>query len=506
MSERSTRGSGLLLHPTSLPGPFGIGDLGPAAHAWLDTLARAKQQWWQMLPLGPTGFGDSPYQSYSTFAGNLNLISPEFLLRDGLLRPDDVPHESFPADHVDYPAVERFKLGLVRRAWANFHEHRAEHLREAYERFLHEKRGWLSDYALFMAIKEARGGQAWNEWPAEVRQREAAGPEIAAIRHELGDAVGTHLFGQFLFFRQWGELRDHARRLGIRLIGDVPIFVAPDSADVWANPQGYLLDETRRPRVVAGVPPDYFAKTGQLWGNPHYDWDQMATNGYAWWVARLRATLEQVDLVRLDHFRGFLAAWQVPAGEETAIRGRWVPGPGAVLFDRLRNDLGGLPFIAEDLGEITPDVYALRDALDLPGMKVLHFAFDKPTNPFLPHNYTPNCVAYTGTHDNDTTRGWWAAIPEHERRFYHRYAARDGSDIAWELIRMAWSSVADLAIAPVQDVLDLGTEARMNLPGVGQGYWRWRMPMGALDDRRVERLAEMTELYGRTRLTPGRAN
>ena len=495
MTDRLPRSSGLLLHPTSLPGPFGIGDLGPAAHAWVDTLARAKQTWWQILPVGPTGFGDSPYQSYSTFAGNLNLLSPELLARDGLLRAEDLQGHSFPNDHVDYAAVEPFKLGLVRRAYAAFRGGSANHLRAEYDEFLHAKRGWLGDYALFMAAKEASGGRPWYEWPAGLRNREAAA--LSSARHELADAVGAHLFGQFLFFRQWHALRAHARDQGVRLIGDVPIFVSPDSADVWAYPEGYLLDANRRPRVVAGVPPDYFARTGQLWGNPHYDWEAMRRTGFAWWVARLRATLELVDLVRLDHFRGFLAAWQVPAGEPTAVNGQWVPGPAEELFTRLRADLGGLPFIAEDLGEITPDVYALRDALGLPGMKVLQFAFDKPTNPFLPHNYPPNCVAYTGTHDNDTTRGWYATAATAERDLYRRYAARDGSDVAWDLIRLAWGSVADLAIAPVQDVLDLGTEARMNVPGVAAGNWRWRVAPGRPDGWALGRLIEMTEVYGR---------
>ncbi|MBO0697218.1 MAG: 4-alpha-glucanotransferase [Zavarzinella sp.] len=493
MSHRHPRGSGILVHPTSLPGPYGIGDIGPAAHAWIDTLAQAKQSWWQILPVGPTGFGDSPYQSFSTFAGNLNLLSPDQMVRDGLLRPEDLTGVSFPADRVDYPAVEAFKMTLVRLAWEAFRSGRANHLRDAYEQFLSDKRGWLPDYALFTAIRGARGGQAWYDWPTELRRR----PTPASVREELADAVGVQQFGQFLFFRQWNELRRHAREKGIRLIGDVPIFVSPDSADVWAYPQGYLLDANLRPKVVAGVPPDYFSKTGQLWGNPHYDWDMMKRDGYSWWVARLKATLELVDLVRLDHFRGFAAAWQVPAGEKTAVKGKWVPGPGSDLFNRLRTELGGLPLIAEDLGEITPDVHALRDEFDLPGMKVLHFAFDKPTNPFLPHNYTPNCVAYTGTHDNDTTRGWYATASEAERDYYRRYTARDGSDVCWDLIRLAWSSSAALAIAPVQDVMDLATEARMNVPGVGEGNWRWRMSSTAPSAWAIGRLTEMTEVYGR---------
>jgi 4-alpha-glucanotransferase len=498
MSERYPRSSGILLHPTSLPGPYGIGDLGPAAYAWIDDLARCRQTWWQILPVGPTGFGDSPYQSFSTFAGNLNLLSPDLLIQDELIGPDDVAGRSFPADRVDFTAVEPYKLGLVRRAWDVFSNGRAPHLRDAVEAFRHEKQAWLDDYAMFMAIKDARRGAAWYEWPAEFRRRESIPKLMAFAQGEMANEVGAYQFGQFLFFRQWLELRQHAHAKGIRLIGDVPIFVSPDSADVWANPRLYLLDGALRPRVVAGVPPDYFSKTGQLWGNPHYDWDAMRATGYEWWASRLRATLDLVDLVRLDHFRGFVAAWQVPATEATAIKGKWVPGPGAALFIRLKAKLGELPLIAEDLGEITPDVYALRDQLGLPGMKILQFAFDKPTNPFLPHNYSANCVAYTGTHDNDTTRGWYATAPEIERDYLRRYVGRDAADVSWDLIRLAWASVADLAIAPLQDILDLGTEARMNLPGTAQGNWKWRMPAGAMNEWVVSRITAMTEVYGRT--------
>jgi 4-alpha-glucanotransferase len=492
MSDRFPRSSGLLLHPTSLPGPYGIGDLGPAAHAWIDTLARARQTWWQILPVGPTGFGDSPYQSFSTFAGNLNLLSPDWLVRDGLLSHDDVRGHTLPGGPVDYEAATRFKLGLARLAWDHFRAGWAGYLRDPFDGFQFEKRDWLGDYALFMAIKDTQGGKPWYDWPQELVRR-----DTGADRSDLADQVGFYKFGQFLFFRHWHELRNHARHQGIKLIGDVPIFVAPDSADVWANPRQYLLDESLRPKVMAGVPPDYFSRTGQLWGNPHYDWDAMRDTGYAWWVARLRATFELVDVVRIDHFRGFVAAWQVPAGEETAVKGQWVPGPGIDFFTRIRGELGGLPLIAEDLGEITPDVYALRDALRLPGMKILQFAFDGPRNPFLPHNYPTNCVTYTGTHDNDTTRGWWATAPEHEKQYFRKYTGRDGSDVAWDLIRLAWYSVADLAIAPLQDVLDLPTEHRMNLPGTGQGNWRWRMADGALNGPALDRLIEFSEVYAR---------
>src|SRR5262245_48539141 len=493
MSDPFPRSSGLLLHPTSLPGPYGIGDVGPSAHAWMDTLARARQTWWQVLPLGPTGFGDSPYQSFSTFAGNINLLSPDLLVQEGLLTREDMGGLAFPRDRVDYATVQPFKLRLLRHAWEHFKTGWAGHLREPYERFQFERRDWLGDYALFMAIKDVRRGGPWYDWPADLARRES----MAAVRQGLADGIAVHQFGQFLFFRQWHSLREHARHSGVRLIGDVPIFVAPDSADVWANPGMYLLDESLRPRVVAGVPPDYFSRTGQLWGNPHYNWDAMRDTGYAWWVARLRATFELVDVVRIDHFRGFCAAWQVPAGEPTAVNGRWVPGPGLDFFTRVRTGLGGLPLIAEDLGEITLDVYALRDDLRLPGMKILQFALDGPKNPFLPHNHPTNCIVYTGTHDNDTTRGWWATAPEHERRFFRNYTARDSSDIAWDLLRMAWGSVANVAIAPVQDVLDLPTQHRMNLPGTGQGNWQWRMAEGALTDQILERLKVMTEVYAR---------
>lgn len=497
MPIRYPRSSGILLHPTSLPGPYGIGDIGPAAVAWLDLLKQTRQTWWQMLPVGPTGYGDSPYQSFSTFAGNLNLLSPDLMVRDGLLRSEELSGLSFPSDHVDYAAVEPFKLSLVRRAWSRFREGSAPQLRDAFGSFRSE-RDWLDDYALFMALKDVQGGKAWFEWPESLRQRDAKA--LKAARKEHFDAVDSYSFGQFLFFRQWNELRQHAKDRDIRLIGDVPIFVAPDSADVWANPRSYLLDASLRPLVVAGVPPDYFAKTGQLWGNPHYDWDAMRADGYSWWVARIRATLELVDVIRLDHFRGFCAAWQVPANETTAEVGEWVPGPGADLFIHLRAKLGDLPLIAEDLGEITPDVFELRDELGLPGMKIIQFAFDDPKNKFLPHNYVPNCVAYTGTHDNDTTRGWYATAPEFERDYYRRYTSRDGADVAWDLIRLAWASVADLAIAPLQDILDLGTEHRMNIPGTAQGNWRWRMWPDALNEWARGRLVAMTDIYNRNRI------
>jgi 4-alpha-glucanotransferase len=448
------------------------------------------------LPLGPTGYGDSPYQCFSAFAGNPLLVSPQKLMEEGLLKPSDLPAAAFPAERVDYGPVIQFKNEVLRRAWDNFRSGAAPPLRPALEEFTARQSGWLDDFALFMALKDAHGGASWLEWPASLVRREPAA--LALARRDLADRADLHRFRQFLFFRQWRDLKRHANDRQVRLIGDVPIFVSSDSADVWANPQLFQLDERRRPRFVAGVPPDYFSATGQLWGNPLYDWEALKRTGYRWWADRLRATLEQVDVIRLDHFRGFEAYWEIPAGMPTAQVGRWVKGPGADLLQSLRRELGGLPLIAEDLGLITPEVEILRDAFSLPGMRILQFAFGGATeNRFLPHNYERHCVVYTGTHDNDTTRGWFAAISEDERHHVRRYLDRDGSHIAWDLVRLAWGSVADYAVVPLQDVLELGTEARMNLPGRPSGNWGWRyteqMPVTAA----LDRLGDMTELYGR---------
>jgi 4-alpha-glucanotransferase len=495
---KEARSAGVLLHPTSLPGPFGIGDLGDGAYAWVDALARARQTWWQVLPLGPTGYGDSPYQSFSTFAGNPNLLCPEALVRDGLLRQADLAGADFPAGRVEFGRVIPFKKRLLARAWENFRAGQAAQLRPPFEGFCTREASWLEDFALFMALKDVHGGGSWQSWPPELKLREPSALDRA--RRELADAIGTHRLGQFLFFRQWGDLKRYANSRGLGLIGDVPIFVATDSADVWANPELFLLDEGRLPRVVAGVPPDYFSATGQLWGNPLYDWDSLKRTNYAWWVARLRATLQQVDLVRLDHFRGFEAYWEIPAGECTAQKGRWVKGPGADVIETLRRALGGLPFIAEDLGRITPEVEALREQFGLPGMRILQFAFGGATETrFLPHNFDRNTVVYTGTHDNDTTRGWYAAITGEERQYLRRYTGRDGSDVAWDLIRMAWASVADYAVAPLQDLLDLGTEARMNLPGRPWGNWGWHVAPDMPTEAALGRLAGLTQSYQRCR-------
>ena len=491
---RPGRSAGLLLHPTSLPGPFGIGDLGPAANAWLDALARAKQSWWQILPLGPTGYGDSPYQSYSAFAGNTALISPELLLRDGLLVQADLDALRTAPGPVDYLAVVPAKAAVLERAWERFRTGAAPKLRGPFDEFVHGT-AWLADFATYMALKDAHAGETWQKWPATLRLREPGA--LAEARTRLADRIGRHQFFQFLFACQWAGVKEYAKAKSVKVMGDAPIFVAGDSADVWANPGLFLLDKAGRQSVDAGVPPDYFSATGQLWGNPIYDWPALKKTGYAWWIARLKMNLTQVDLVRLDHFRGFAAAWHVPAGSATAVKGEWVPGPGADLFHALRKALGRLPLVAEDLGLITKDVDALRESLGLPGMRILQFAFSDPNNKYLPHNYDYNCVAYTGTHDNDTTRGWYAGLNETDRDFIRRYLARDGNDISWDFIRLAWASTADLAIAPLQDVLDLGPEARMNTPSVPEGNWSWRMPEGAFNDRLVDRLGELTTLYGR---------
>ncbi len=490
------RASGLLLHPTSLPGRYGIGDLGPSCHAWIDFLKSAQQKLWQILPLGPTGYGDSPYQSFSAFAGNPYLVSPDALFADGLLnRADlnDVP--AFPAASVDFGAVITWKLEILERAFARFESTRGP-LRQEFEAFARAHENWLDDYALFMALKHTLS-TSWIDWDEDLALRRPAA--LAAARSRLHRDIDVQRFHQFVFFRQWHAVREHARSAGVRIIGDIPIFVAYDSADVWARRELFMLDAHGRSTVVAGVPPDYFAPTGQLWGNPLYQWDAIAADGYAWWIERFRATLEMVDIVRLDHFRGFEAYWEIPGDALTAETGSWVKGPGRALFDALRAALGELPILAEDLGNITPEVIALRDAFDLPGMKITQFAFGSDAQePFLPHNFTHNCAAYTGSHDNDTTRGWYeAGATPAEQDFARRYMRTDGQDIAWDLIRLVFASVADTAVVPLQDVLDKGGEGRMNLPGRIAGNWGWRYAEGELTARHAERLAELVTLYGR---------
>jgi 4-alpha-glucanotransferase len=489
------RAAGLLLHVTSLPSPYGIGDVGPAAVAWVDRLHEARQSWWQALPLGPTGYGDSPYQPLSSFAGNPLLISPDWLIEDGLLRASDCAGSSFSATAVDFDAVRRFKHAVLETAWRNFSTGARSDWRPAFERFGQDQAHWLDDYALFRALSAKHGGASYLEWPDELVRRTPAALDRA--RRDLASQVEQVRFAQFLLFGQGERLKAHARARGVRLIGDLPFFVSPDSSDVWAHPELFLLDAQHRPRVVAGVPPDYFSSQGQRWGNPIYDWDALRARGYRWCLDRVRALLAHVDAIRLDHFRGFAAAWHIPAGAPTARSGQWVPGPGADFFGVVQKALGGLPFLAEDLGIITPDVGALRDAFHLPGTRVLQFAFDGHTdNPYLPGNYVPNTVVYTGTHDNPTTRGWYEDLPDAERRTLWRYAKRAGgtaADAAPTLLRLAWSSVAALAIAPLQDVLNLGKDARMNRPGSVEGNWRWRASADMLSASAWEALRDLTE-------------
>lgn len=493
-----TRSAGVILHPTSLPGPDGIGDLGPEAFRWVNFLKKSGFGLWQVLPLGPTGYGDSPYQAFSAFAGNPYLISPTLLLDDDLLTAADLSDRpTFPEGKVDYGEAITWKLKILERAFANFLKNKPANFKAEISQFETEEAQWLEDYAMFMAIKESQGGKAWSSWPKPLRNREPAA--LKAFIQDHPEDVKRHVFRQFLFFRQWNALRKYANEGGIQIIGDIPIFVAYDSAEVWAHPELFYLDNTGKPTVVAGVPPDYFSPTGQLWGNPLYRWDYHKANGYAWWIERVRSTLKLVDILRVDHFRGFAGYWEVPAQNATAEVGRWVPGPGKSLFEALEAALQGLPIIAEDLGDITPDVIELRESLGLPGMKVLQFAFSgDPDHIFLPHNYPEICVAYTGTHDNDTSKGWYQSTSEKEKDFARRYLARSGENISWDMIRAVWTSPAVFAIAPMQDFLSLGSEARMNLPGRPHSNWTWRLdPETLSDESLIHRIYEMNFLYSR---------
>src|SRR5262245_30971110 len=497
------RASGVLLHVTSLPSPYGIGDVGPTAVAWIDRLREAGQSWWQALPLGPTGYGDSPYQSLSSFAGNALLVSPDWLIEDGLLRASDCAGRSFPADTVDFDAVRQFKYTLLETAWRNFSANWRSDLRPAFEQFRHDQAHWLDDYALFRALKIRFAGASYLHWPDELVRRAPAAIERA--RRDLANEVEQVRFAQFLVFRQGARLEAHARVKGVRLIGDLPFFVSPDSSDVWAHPELFLLDRQHRPRVVAGVPPDYFAVRGQRWGNPIYDWDALGATGHRWWIDRALALLAYVDVIRLDHFRGFAAAWHVPSSAPTAESGQWIPGPGAGLFDVVHKVVGALPFLVEDLGIITPDVSALRDGFHLPGTRVLQFAFDgHPDNPHRPDNYVHHTVVYTGLHDNPPSRGWYEDLPDAERRNLWRSVRRPGgadatsADAAPALLQLAWSSVAALAIAPLQDVLNLGNDARMNRPGSAEGNWRWRATEELLSAPAFESLRELTRASSRS--------
>jgi 4-alpha-glucanotransferase len=491
---RFPRSSGLLLHPTALPGPHACGDLGAAAHAFVDFLGEAGQSLWQVLPLGPTGFGDSPYQCFSAFAGNPMLVSAARLREQGLLDPDTfsrLPQRRVAADlGAAFEAARAIAASVATRI-----EHDAR--REAFESF-RTRTPWLADYALFMALRRAHGDRSWPEWPEPLRRRDAAA--LASVRRSLAREIRELEVMQWAFDTQWRELRAYAHGAGVTLFGDAPIFVALDSADVWAHPELFELDAHGRPLGVAGVPPDYFSATGQLWGNPLYDWDAHARDDYAWWGARLRSLLDWVDRVRLDHFIGFVRFWDVPPDAPDARGGRWRPGPGEALFLALARRLGNLPLVAEDLGETDEDVAELRDTLGLPGMRVLQFAFDGDRdNPFLPRNHVANCVAYTGTHDNDTTVGWWSGLSEAERRNVRDELGDLSGDIAWDLIDAGMRSPADTFVTPVQDVLSLGTKARFNTPGTAAGNWTWRLGEQQLTPAHAERLRALTAASGRAR-------
>jgi 4-alpha-glucanotransferase len=494
------RAAGMLLHITSLPSRYGIGDVGPAAFEWIDRLCDAGQTWWQALPLGPTGYANSPYQALSSFAGNWLVISPEGLVEDGLVRATDCEGYSFAEDFVDYEAVLAFKLRLLETAWHNFRSGIRSDLQPVYEQFRAAQAHWLDDYALFRALKFRHNGAYYLDWPAELVQRTPGA--MAQARRDLETEIQQVCFAQFLLFRQAGRLREYARGRGLRLIGDLPFFVSPDSSDVWANPELFLLDEQHRPRSVAGVPPDYFSATGQLWGNPVYNWAALKRDGYRWCIDRLRALLAHVDVIRLDHFRAFAAAWHIPAGAPTAESGEWIPGPGADFFEAAQRELGTLPFIAEDLGMITPDVTALRDRYQLPGMRVLQFGFDGDAgNPHLPRNYAHNMAAYTGTHDNNTTRGWYEELTDGQKQVIWNYLGRssgESTEVAPAMMRLAWSSPAALAIAPLQDLLNLGAEARMNVPGRTDGNWRWRCTEAMLSQSTFGPLRNLTRVSNRT--------
>ncbi len=491
-----TRSAGILLPVSSLPSKYGIGTFGKAAYKWVDFLARAKQKYWQVLPLGPTSYGDSPYQSFSAFAGNPYFVDLELLCEDGLLKKSRCKkvHWGESKTRVDYAAVYQSREKLLRRAFANFTD------QKALESFRRRNKAWVEDYALYMAVKARMGGKAWNEWDEEIRMRR---PEaLKQWREQCREDMEYHIFVQYLFFDQWKKLKKYANKKGVQIIGDAPIYVSMDSADVWANPELFQLDENNVPTEVAGCPPDAFSADGQLWGNPLYRWDEMVKDGFSWWLKRLKANLTTVDVLRIDHFRGLESYYAIPYGDTTARNGRWKKGPGKAFVDAINKEFGGAAIIAEDLGYLTPAVKRLLKASGYPGMKVLEFAFDsREESDYLPHNYPRNCVVYTGTHDNDTVRGWFSTAAKEDVAMSLKYMGLpDDRDGNWGFIRCAMSSVADLAVVPMQDYLDLGSEARINTPStLGGGNWCWRMTKGQADPALAEKIAELTELYGRAR-------
>ncbi len=491
-----SRSCGILLHPTSLPGPSGVGDIGEAALEFVRFLAEARQGIWQVLPLGPIGKANSPYDSSSAFAGNPLLVAENWLVKHDLVSCDDIEPDLISDDHVDFVAARARKDRVLKRAFERFTERRPEDMVRRLEEFRRRESSWLDDFALFNALTDYHEGASWWEWPEALTRRDP--DALAHARVEVHDAVRFHEFVQFLFDVQWHELRLRANHSGIRIMGDIPIYVSLDSSDVWANQRIFVLDEDCRPTVIAGVPPDYFSETGQLWGNPCYRWGELRRSGYRWWIERFRRTFSLTGMVRVDHFRAFEDGWQVPADETTAINGMWVPGPGSELFSEVRRALGKLPIVVEDLGMITDDVHELRRTLGYPGMKVLQFAFgDDNRNPYLPHNFEANTVVYTGTHDNNTTVGWYEGLEDSIRERVIKYAGGCNEGVNWALIRLAYLSVASTAIVPAQDLVGLGADSRMNTPGTVENNWAWRMKAGSLSDDIALRLRDLTNLYRR---------
>lgn len=489
------RSSGVLLHPSSLPGKYGIGTLGKEAFKFIDSLIEAGQKLWQTYPLGPTGYGDSPYQCFSAFAGNPLLIDLETLLEEGYLHLNDLGENTFDDNLVDYGRVLNYKTPLLKKAYENFKASSNNLEKSKLNNFVKNNISWLDDYALFRAIKDFFGGKSWTEWDDDIKLREEKA--LNSYKKKLKDDIKFQYFIQFLFFKQWKKLKDYANRNYIQIIGDIPIFVAFDSSDAWANSDLFLFDKNRKPVSVAGVPPDYFSATGQLWGNPLYDWNKLEENHFEWWIERIKSNLEVSDIIRIDHFRGFSAYWSVPANEETAINGHWVKAPGKKLFQTIEDKLGYLPIIAEDLGLIDEEVEDLRDSFNFPGMKILQFAFGGEDSNYLPHSYSKNCVVYTGTHDNDTSAGWFNSADEKTKNHAIKYLNTKKESISWDLLKAAWASTAVISIAPLQDILNLGSEARINTPGKASGNWQWRFKDGDFNSNHISNLKRLTTLYDR---------
>jgi 4-alpha-glucanotransferase len=493
----SQRASGILLHPISLPGEYGIGTFGREAFAFVDFLVRAKQTYWQILPLGHTGYGNSPYQCYSSKAGNPLLIDLDLLVKEGLLKKNDVtPLGRAEAGKINYSAANDFKMPLLKKAFQNFKNNGNDILKASYNYFLEMHGSWLNEYAFFMALKNKFENKPWYEWEAGYKM---ANPNVLQnIYNEVNDEIDFYKFLQYEFFGQWLSVKEYANKNKISIIGDIPIYVSMDSVEAWANPELFQLDENKDPKAVGGVPPDYFSETGQLWGNPLFNWEGMVQNGFAWWIDRIKFSLTLYDVIRIDHFRGLVAYWAIPQGENTAVNGKWIDAPGLLLFETIKRNLLDISIIAEDLGVITPDVEKLRDSFNLPGMKILQFAFDsEESSDFLPHTYNKNCIVYTGTHDNEPVEGWFKKAKANDRIFALNYCHGKARTIHWDMIRTAWASVANTAIAAMQDLLGLGSDARMNLPGSTENNWEWRMKDDDANEILAEKLADLTQLYGR---------